>query len=106
MHALWERRNPSMNPTRDRRTLLLILWIFTILNYIVADIFMLVFSPSSYQEIGANASGIMTLSFAVLMEVPIAMVLLSWILPDRGSRWANVIAGLFGDDLGRFHAAR
>jgi hypothetical protein len=85
-----------MNPSRDRKNLLLILWIFTILNYIFADFFMLVFSPFSYQRIGASTSSAMTLSFAILMEALIAMVLLSWILPDRGSRWANVIAGLFG----------
>lgn len=31
--------------------------------------------------------------FAALMEISIAMVLLSWFLPYRANRWARVVAG-------------
>jgi hypothetical protein len=33
------------------------------------------------------------LGAAILMEIPIAMVLLARVLKDRASRWVNIIAG-------------
>ena len=33
------------------------------------------------------------LGAALLMEIPMAMVLLAAFLPPRGSRWANIVAG-------------
>ncbi|SRR5258708_25079094 len=34
------------------------------------------------------------LGASILVEIPIALVLLSRILKDRASRWANIIAGI------------
>ena len=34
------------------------------------------------------------LGIAILMEIPLAMILLSWILKPRANRWANIVAGV------------
>jgi hypothetical protein len=85
-----------MNAPADRKQLLSVLWIFVILNYINADLFMLIFEPEVYHRAGASMAGSAVFGFAVLMEVLIAMVVLSRVLPYRGSRWANILAGLLG----------
>jgi hypothetical protein len=85
-----------MNPPADRKHLLSVLWIFVVLNYIYADLFMLIFDPESYHRAGASMIELTVFSFAVLMEALIAMVLLSRILRYRLNRWANIFAGLLG----------
>ena len=79
---------------RDRRQLLSTLWLFAMLNYIYADILMLILNPTIYQRAAGKMSGPTVLAFAVLMEIPIALVLLSRVLPYQVNRWANVLAGL------------
>ena len=74
--------------------LLSTLWIFVMLNMIFADIVGFI-SPGFDAQI-AEMHPILTpqvlLAFAVLLEVPIAMVLLSHILNDRALRWAHAVA--------------
>lgn len=41
---------------------------------------------------GIEESQSFLLGAAILREIPIAMVLLSSVLPARGSRWANIVA--------------
>lgn len=82
-----------MNSPADRPTLLSLLWIFVFLNFIYADFFILIFEPGHYDAVVAATTEGAVLGFAVLMEVQIAMVLLSRILPRRASRWANVVVG-------------
>ncbi len=83
-----------MTPAADRKALLSTLWIFALFNYIYADLVMMIVSPATYQRAAAKMTGTAVLGFAVLMEISIAMVLLSRVLPYRANRWANIIAGL------------
>ena len=82
----------------DMRKKLSLLWIFVMLNYIYADI-MTLMDPSVLNElITGKVGGVqMTQEFmlmgAILMEIPIAMVILSRILKYKVNRWANIIAG-------------
>ena len=78
----------------DRKSLLSTLWIFVLLNMIYADILGML-RPGYLQfleEISQQLTGGMVLLFAVLMEVAIAMVVLSRILPYKANRWAHFIA--------------
>ncbi len=75
---------------KDRRMILSTLWIFATLNYIYADVFNLYFRPGVQQDSATMAAG-GVFGFAVLMEMAIAMVLLSRVLNYRTNRWANII---------------
>ncbi len=79
---------------KDRKVALSTLWIFAMLNYIYADVFLLFFNPTGQNENLAMSQGVV-LVFAILMETAIAMVLLSRFLKFGANRWANIIAGLF-----------
>jgi len=82
----------------DTKQILSLLWIFVMFNYIYADILTLM-DPSVLKElITGNAGGLqMTPEFlfmgAILMEIPIAMIILSRLLKYKTNRWANIIAG-------------
>ena len=78
-----------MHGTKERLSLL---WIFALLNYLYADVlalFAFVGSPNSAPHLPQWA----LLGSAVLMEIPIAMILASRLLPFRVNRLANIIAG-------------
>jgi hypothetical protein len=84
--------------TADRGARLSLLWVFAILNYLYCDVLGLMDPVSLKQYLNGEVGGIevsqtFLLSAGILMEIPIAMVLLSSVLPSRGSRWANVVAG-------------
>lgn len=77
-----------------------LLWLFVMLNYIYADILTLMDS-SVLKEIlsGVIGAGIQVtpgflLAGAILMEIPIAMIILSLLLKYKINRWANIIAGI------------
>ena len=74
------------------------LWIFVMFNMAFADIvgFM---NPGVLDEIVKGATPIkitqgLMLGFSILLEIPIAMILLSRVLKYRANRWANIIAGI------------
>src|SRR5664279_4216575 len=82
----------------DMRVRLSTLWIFAMLNYIYADIMTLMDPEILKRFISGNMGPIqITEGFlfgaAVLMEIAIAMVLLSRVLEYRANRWANIVAG-------------
>ena len=79
---------------KDKKVVLSALWIFAMLNYIYADVFLLFFNPPAQNGTPAMSQGAV-LVFAVLMETAISMVLLSKFLKYGANRWANIIAGLF-----------
>jgi hypothetical protein len=84
--------------TADRGARLSLLWVFAILNYLYCDVLGLMDPESLRQYLNGEVGGIVIsqgflFSAAILMEIPIAMVLLSSVLPSRGSRWANIVAG-------------
>ena len=74
-------------------------WVFVMLNMVFADILSFM-SPGALQQVLAGtADGIqITPAFllvaAVVAQVPIAMVLLSLLLPQRTARWANIAAAM------------
>jgi Family of unknown function (DUF6326) len=79
-----------MHDTKERLSLL---WIFALLNYLYADVValwaLLGSSPADTPHLGQLALA----GSAVLMEIPIAMILASRLLPLRANRLANIIAG-------------
>ena len=80
----------------DIRVRLSVLWLFATLNYIYADVFFCIDVLGS----GKGGPGVLHFSplawlgIAILMEIPMAMVLLSRILNPRANRWANIVAGI------------
>jgi len=78
---------------RDIKERLSVLWIFALLNYLYADVIalwaILGSPPADTPHLGQLALA----GSAVLMEIPIAMILASRLLPLRANRLANIIAG-------------
>jgi hypothetical protein len=66
------------------------LWLFATLNYIYCDV-VTVMDPVKRAPIQLTPEFL--LGASILVEIPIAMVLLSRVLPYRANRWANIIAG-------------
>jgi Family of unknown function (DUF6326) len=78
-----------MHNTKER---LSVLWIFVLLNYLYADVialFAIAGSGNSFERLSPWA----LMGSAILMEIPIAMILASRLLPFRANRLANIIAG-------------
>src|SRR5215467_15795167 len=78
-----------MHDTKERLSLL---WIFALLNYLYADVvalFAIAGSRTPFEPLPPWA----LMGSAVLMEIPIAMILASRLLPFRANRLANIIAG-------------
>lgn len=68
-------------------------WLFALLNYLYADVIGLwdvIGTPNFHVHLPPWA----LMSSAVLMEIPIAMIVASRLLPFRANRWANIIAGV------------
>jgi hypothetical protein len=88
--------NNSTQPsnTKDRKAILSTLWIFVVLNYLFGDLAMMMFRPAAYQRVIEGMSEGLVLGATVLMEILIAMVLLSRILKHQANRWANIIMGV------------
>lgn len=82
----------------DMRVRLSTLWVFVLFNMIFADIvgFM---NPGVLEsivkgELEIEVTQELLLVFSIMLEIPIAMVLLSRILSYRVNRWANIVAAL------------
>jgi len=82
----------------DMKALLSTSWIFVLLNVIFRDIHEL-FRPELLKEMmagtvnGVHITEELLLLGGIGMEILIAMVILSRILPYRVNRWANIIVG-------------
>jgi hypothetical protein len=78
----------------EPRIVLSTLWIFVLINMIYADIIGML--RPGYLEMldcySKELDKVTVLVFSVLMEVPIAMIVLSRLLPTRYNRIAHVIA--------------
>jgi threonine/homoserine/homoserine lactone efflux protein len=82
----------------DMRSKLLTLWILATLNYLYCDVASLMDRKLLTGYLAGNVNGLevsqgFLLGAGVLVEIPIAMVLLSRVLKDRANRWANIAAG-------------
>ena len=78
-----------MHDTKERLSLF---WIFALLNYLYADVFAL-FDIVGSHDPAPHFPTLAMLAFAVLMEIPIAMIVAARLLPFRANRLANIIAG-------------
>jgi hypothetical protein len=83
----------------QRRALLSTIWIFAVLNYLYCDVLGLM-DPNQLKQYLTGTVGNVTftqgflLGAGVLMEISMAMVLLSRVLGYKANRWANIIAGV------------
>lgn len=77
----------------DMKSKLSTLWIFVMFNMVFADIVGFL-NPGTLEEMMAmEPSRGLLLVFSILLEIPIAMIVLSRLLKYRANRWANIIAG-------------
>jgi hypothetical protein len=83
--------------TTDRAARLSLLWMFALMNYLYCDVLGLTDANILKDLINGTGPVSMTQGFllgsAIVMEIPIAMVLLSVVLPFTPSRWASIAAG-------------
>jgi len=103
----------------EKRALLSALWIFVLLNFIFRDLHEIMKAEVLADALngiynGQEVTEAMFLLGGIMIEVPIAMVLMAWVLPLRANRWVNVIVaplfaltliGLPGDLDDYFHVA-
>jgi len=83
---------------KDKKALLSTLWIFAVLNCLYCDVLGLMDPTLLAQYLSGKVGGMritegFLLGGSVLMEISIAMVLLSRVLGYRANRLANIIAG-------------
>jgi hypothetical protein len=81
---------------RDMGTRLSTLWVVVMFNMVFADILTFI-KPGALQELWAGQAGVhitpwLLLVFAMLLEVPIAMIFVSRVLRPGANRWANTVA--------------
>jgi hypothetical protein len=78
----------------DMKVRLSTLWVFVMFNMVFADIVGFL-NPGTLENMMAMEPppGLL-LVFSILLEIPIAMIVLSRILRYRANRWANIIAGV------------
>ena len=92
--------NEEVSEIKDMKVMLSTLWVFLLFNYIYCDLFT-AFDPvilKSLVTTGSSGGFQFTqgflFGFSIVMEIPIAMVLLSRILRYKANRWANIVAGV------------
>ncbi len=86
----------------EKRALLSALWMFVLLNFIFRDLHEIVkadFLAGALNGVynGQVVTEAMFLLGGIIIEIPIVMMLMSWVLSLPANRWANVVvAPLFG----------
>jgi hypothetical protein len=93
--------NISAIPTKkiSTKTLLSTLWVVVMINMLKADILSL-YIPGSAEELARTAASTGTpiaqlmLGGAIMMEISIAMIILSRVLKYGINRWVNIIVSL------------
>jgi hypothetical protein len=82
----------------NMKSKLSVLWIFVTLNYLYCDVAGLMDRSLLSQYLAGRVNGLdvsqgFLLASGILVEIPIAMVLLSTVLNYRANRVANIVAG-------------
>jgi len=81
----------------DRKVLLSTLWIVVMINMLKADILSL-YIPGATDELAKTAGDtpitLIMLGGAIMMEISIAMIILSRVLKHRLNRWVNIIVSI------------
>ena len=93
--------NTSTTPEKkiDTKVLLSTLWIVVMINMLKADILSL-YIPGSAEEVARTSASTGTpipqlmLGAAIMMEISIAMIILSRILKYGVNRWVNILVSL------------
>jgi Sec-independent protein secretion pathway component TatC len=81
----------------DMKVKLSTLWVVVMFNMLFADILSFL-TPGYLTELMTGYAGEIQITqglllvFAILLEIPIAMIFLSRVLKHRANRWANIIA--------------
>ena len=95
--------NPNERIDRlEKRALLCALWMFVLLNFIFRDLHEIVKAEFLADALngmynGREVTEAMFLLGGIIVEVPILMALMVWVLPPRANRWTNIaVAPLFG----------
>jgi len=70
-----------------------VLWIVVMMNMIFADIYSFMFS-GAMNDTQVKVTQVLILVFAIINEIPIAMIFLSRILRRNVNRWANIVASI------------
>jgi hypothetical protein len=85
-----------MKSNINTNNLLSTLWIFLTLNYIFCDVFTLMYGPELQQLLNGTIGGIeitqeFLLSFALILELPMLMIIISKFVKYRINRILNII---------------
>jgi Sec-independent protein secretion pathway component TatC len=88
-----------LNNKIQPQTFLSTLWVFILLNMVFRDLHQFAKSGFIEEVMTGFVNGIkitdeLMLLGGILAEIPILMVLLSRLLPDKANKWANIIAGI------------
>ncbi|HSN94666.1 MAG TPA: DUF6326 family protein [Anaerolineaceae bacterium] len=94
------RGTPVASAKKNTRILLILLWAFYTVNFMYCDT-LTKLEPGVLKDImtGFTAGGTVKitagflLGTAVMFEIPFLMIVLSWVLKYRASRWVNILAG-------------
>lgn len=70
------------------------LWVFVMFNMVFADIIGFLNPGALEQMMAMKPPQELMLVFSILLEIPIAMIVLARLLQYRVNRWANIIAGV------------
>ena len=72
------------------------IWVALMLTYLLGDVMRIFSGDFSAGEIGGmEMSQGIYLGMAVLMVIPILMVFLSLVLPEKAIRWTNIVVAIF-----------
>ena len=82
----------------NTRLTLSLLWVFATANYIYCDVFTQFHGPTVNQILTGTVNGVhitewFLLGFAVILELPMAMIVGAWVLPHQINRIANLVVG-------------
>jgi hypothetical protein len=87
-----------MGSTMSLGTRLSTLWVVVMFNMVFADILTFI-TPGALQDLWSGKTGVnltpgLLLAFAILLEIPIAMIFVSRVLRPNLNRWLNTVAVL------------
>ncbi len=80
----------------NSKILVILLWISVMLTMLFADIFSLIVEMTDgiVIDIPLDAKTMMGIA-AILTNIPILMIILTWVLPTKWNKWVNVSAAIF-----------
>lgn len=93
--TLTEQGPPVTATAHGAKERLSLLWIFYMFNAAYIDITTLYYSVFINHKPAVHYTQVFLLGAGVLIEISIAMIVLSRVLKYRANRWANMIAAIF-----------